>query len=148
MRTHPTFSLSGLLLHFGVYDLSCLPTTLNYTKSLVLNDLSMAQFIETFLPNISLQERKDPSISPFYADLEKMRGKLPSALFTVGTEDCLMDDTVMMGTKWLMAGGEAVVKIYPGACHGFLKFDPHALAPVKVAKDDITTYIRGIMSKY
>ena len=26
----------------------------------------------------------------------------------------------MMGCKWLMAGGEAVVKIYEGAPHGFI----------------------------
>jgi acetyl esterase/lipase len=108
----------------------------------------MARFIETFLPNTSLQERKDPAISPFYEDLERKRGMLPSVLFTVGTEDCLMDDTVMMGTKWLMAGGEAVIKIYPGACHGFIVFDPDVLAPAKAVRDDSAMYIREIMNRY
>ena len=51
-------------------------------------------------------------ISPFFADLTKM--KLPPALFTCGTQDCLLDDSVMMSAKWLMSGAEAILKIYPG----------------------------------
>ena len=33
-----------------------------------------------------------------------------------------MDDTMFMSTKWVMAGGEAVVKIVPGAPHGYIMF--------------------------
>jgi len=64
------------------------------------------------------EEKRHPSVSPLYADLEPLRGKLPPALFTCGTEDCLLDDTMFMSTKWLMAGGEAFVKFIPGAPHG------------------------------
>jgi len=63
-----------------------------------------------------------PSISPYYENLEQFRGRLPHALFTCGTEDPLLDDSVMMATRWLMAGGEACLKIYSGAPHGFLGF--------------------------
>lgn len=75
---------------------------------------------------MSLEEKKSPSVSPFYEDLTKFRGRLPSALFTCGTVDPLLEDTMFMGTKWLMSGGEAVVKIYTGAAHGFIAF-PHEM---------------------
>jgi len=80
----------------------------------------MSRFTDTFLPNTTTAERKDPKISPFYEDLEAFRGRLPRALFTCGSADPLLDDTVMMGCKWLMAGGEAIVKIYEGAPHAFI----------------------------
>jgi len=51
-------------------------------------------------------------ISPFFADLNSM--KLPSALFVVGTLDCLLDDSVFMSAKWRMSGAESLLKIYPG----------------------------------
>jgi len=66
--------------------------------------------------------RRSPEVSPFYADLSGFRGRLPPALFTCGTEDPLLDDSVMMGTKWMAAGGEAVVRIFTGAPHGFILF--------------------------
>jgi len=52
-------------------------------------------------------------ISPFWADFSKI-GKLPPTLFTCGTLDCLLDDSVFMSTKWGMSGAESVLKIYPG----------------------------------
>ena len=72
-----------------------------------------------FLPGLDPAQRKDPSISPFYADLSKFKGKLPAALFTVGTEDCLLEDSVMMSVRWQMAGAETVLKLVPGAPHGY-----------------------------
>ena len=44
---------------------------------------------------------------------------LPPAFFQCGTEDIFLDDTVVMSCKWVMAGGESIVKFYPGAPHGF-----------------------------
>lgn len=40
--------------------------------------------------------------------------KCPPAIFTCGTLDPLLDDSVMMATKWTMSGAEAVLKLYPG----------------------------------
>jgi acetyl esterase/lipase len=65
---------------------------------------------------------KSPSVSPYYASLEEFRGRLPHALFTCGTDDPLLDDSVNMGVKWQMSGGKAVIKIYPGAPHAFIGF--------------------------
>lgn len=113
----PEFSFKGLLLHFGCYDMSgFLPMVVHHEKALVIDYDVMQQYIDALLPNTSPTDRRDPSISPFFADI---RGKkLPPALFTCGSEDPLLDDTVFMGAKWAMWGNESIVKIYNGAPHG------------------------------
>lgn len=118
------FRFKGLLLHFGCYSMIWTPYVYNFQRSdiLVLDRDLMDHFINVFLPGMTDEQKRDPSISPFYADLEPLRGKLPPALFTCGTEDCLLDDTMFMSAKWLMGGGEAVVKIVPGAPHGYIMF--------------------------
>ncbi len=60
------------------------------------------------------------------------------ALFTCGTSDLLLDDTVMMSCKWLMAGGKAIVKIYEGAPHGFSAFRGLSDAADQLAVDTKT----------
>jgi len=82
----------------------------------------MAKYIEAFVSNSSIADRRDPAISPLYANLGKWRGRLPPALFTCGTEDPLLDDSVFMSAKWQMAGAEAVLRVYEGAPHGFISF--------------------------
>lgn len=47
---------------------------------------------------------------------------LPPALCLCGTEDALLDYTLLMGTKWMIAGEEAIVKSYLGAPHAFTTF--------------------------
>ena len=67
--------------------------------------------------------------------------KLPPALFTVGTEDPLLDDSVLMSAKWAMSGAESILKVYPGAPHGFIYFPPAASETVKQGTDDIITFL-------
>ncbi|KIX10178.1 uncharacterized protein Z518_01259 [Rhinocladiella mackenziei CBS 650.93] len=121
---YASFRLKGLLLHFGCYSMVWMPRVYHFKRPevLVLDRNLMDHFVEAFAPGITEEQKRDPSISPLYADLEPLRGKLPPALFTCGTEDCLLDDTMFMSTKWLMAGGEAVIKILPGAPHGYIIF--------------------------
>jgi acetyl esterase len=56
----------------------------------------------------------DPDVSPLYADL---RGLCP-ALFTVGTCDRLLDDSVFMAARWELAGNESALAVYPDGPHG------------------------------
>jgi acetyl esterase len=63
-------------------------------------------------------EKRAPHISPLYADV---RGLCP-ALFTVGTKDALLDDSLFMHARWIAAGNRGELDIYPGACHGFIAF--------------------------
>ena len=118
------FAFKGLLLHFGAYSMTWLPQVYNFDPSpvLVLDRDLMDHYIEVFLPGMSEAQKKDPKVSPLYADLEKLRGRLPPALFTCGTGDCLLDDTLFMSVKWMAAGGEAKVKIVPGVPHGFIMY--------------------------
>ena len=67
--------------------------------------------------------------------------KLPSALFTCGTSDCLLDDSVLMSAKWSMAGAESILKIYPGAPHGFVFFPPGGTEETQKALGDIVMYM-------
>jgi acetyl esterase/lipase len=50
---------------------------------------------------------------------------MPTALFSCGTLDPLLDDTLFMATRWQAAGSPAQLAIYPGAPHEFLNLrDP------------------------
>ncbi|TVY64334.1 AB hydrolase superfamily protein B1A11.02 [Lachnellula suecica] len=148
LKVIPDFKLSGLLLHFGSYDLSGLPQYYHLTTNVpILPQSTSSRFFEAFMPNMTEDQKKSPSVSPFYEDLSKFRERLPSALFTCGTVDPLLDDSVMMGTKWLMAGGEAIVKIYTGGPHGFIGFPPAVLKESGEALMDTKTYIEDCMAK-
>jgi acetyl esterase/lipase len=50
-----------------------------------------------------------------YADLPG----LPPAIFTVGTDDLLLDDSLFLSARWIAAGNPAELATYPGAAHGF-----------------------------
>jgi acetyl esterase/lipase len=147
MKVLPRLSLTGLLLHFGCYDLTVLPQVYNFKKHLVLDQKINQEFLKAFLPGMTTEQKKHPSVSPYYEDLVPFRGKLPSALFICGTEDPLLDDSVSMCTKWMISGGDAILKIYPGACHGFIGFHPDALPETGKALEDMKTYIQDCMAK-
>ena len=59
-----------------------------------------------------------PDVSPLYADLKG----LCAALFSVGTKDALLDDTLFMHARWVAAGNEAELAVYPGGIHAFNAF--------------------------
>jgi len=89
----------------------------------------MQQFYNAFLPAVT--DRCVPDISPLYADL---KGLCP-ALFSVGTRDALLDDTLFMHARWVAAGNPAELAIYPGGAHGFTLF-PNRLSQEASARMD------------
>lgn len=143
-KRYSGFSFQGLLLHFGCYDLTLTPQAYNFKKRvpLVLELDIIREFLKAFLPGKSMEEMKHPSISPLYADLTNL--KLPAALFTCGTEDSLLDDTIFMSTKWMASAGEAVVKILPGAPHAYIGFPPDQL---EVAREGMAIAVEFMTSK-
>ncbi|KAF2181809.1 alpha/beta-hydrolase [Zopfia rhizophila CBS 207.26] len=142
----PSFAFKGLLLHFGCYDLSgFLPMVEHHEKVLIIDHDVMSKYIEVLLPNTTPMERRHPSISPFFADI---RGKkLPPALFTCGSEDPLLDDTVFMGAKWQAWGNVAYVKIYNGAPHGFIQYPPGSFDEVQQGLDDTEEFVKGCLAQ-
>lgn len=135
------------MLNFGAYDLTgFLPQAHHFDKPLILNYDTMKKFQEAFLPNTDEAARRDPAVSPFYADLKKItvqskHDTLPPALFTCGTEDCLLEDTMFMSTKWMMAGADARVKLYPGAPHAFILFSPDISDAAAEAYVDVKEFL-------
>ncbi|MGQ0848492.1 MAG: alpha/beta hydrolase [Actinomycetota bacterium] len=103
----------GANLVYGAYDLRCTPSARHWgERNLVLN----TPIIEWFTNNFVRPElREDPDVSPLLAELDR----LPPALFTVGTEDPLIDDSLFMHARWVTAGNQAELAVYPGGCHAF-----------------------------
>jgi acetyl esterase len=116
LRGEVDFAAANLV--YGAYDLSGTPSRRAYDDALVLTDPGMDWFTENFLPGLDHETRRDPAISPLYADL---RG-LPPALFTVGTLDPLLDDSLFMAARWESAGNEAELRVYEDGVHGFNAF--------------------------
>ena len=141
-KKYSSFAFKGLVLHFGAYDLTWTPQAYNFQKPipLVLDLDLMINFSKACMPGWSLEQKKHPSVSPLYANLYGL--KLPSALFTCGTEDCLLDDTIFMSTKWMMAGGETIVKIVPGGAHGYIMFPENSHPAPKEGMDATRQYIK------
>ena len=111
------FAAANLL--YGVFDLAMTPSLRSWgERALVLSTPIMEHFFTMFLPGMDDDARRDPDISPLYADLHDM----PPALFTVGTQDPLLDDTLFMEARWRAAGGRTELAILPEAVHAYNMF--------------------------
>jgi len=104
-------------LAYGNYDSSMTPSQmLAPDRGILVGKLSIRKFCEAYLPKGV--DPRNPDVSALYADLKGM----PRAIFTVGTIDPLLDDTLFMYSRWIAAGNEAELAIYPGAPHAFNSF--------------------------
>ena len=114
---HGYSGFRGANIVYGAFDLSMTPSQRQFGNTrLVLRTIDMQQFYNAFLPTVT--DRRLPDISPLYADLKD----LCPALFSVGTKDALLDDTLFMHARWVAASNEAELAIYPGGAHGFTLF--------------------------
>jgi acetyl esterase/lipase len=125
---HGYTGFRGANLVYGAFDLGMTPSQRQFGDTrLILRTVDMQQFYNAFLPTIA--DRRVPDISPLYAELS---GLCP-ALFTVGTKDALLDDTLFMHARWVAAGNPAELAIYPGGAHGFTLF-PNDLSTAAAAR--------------
>jgi acetyl esterase/lipase len=135
--------VAGVNLVFGVFDLSNTPSQLGSRPSDVRDILTDdgGDFLrECYVPGRSVREVRSADCSPLFADLTG----LPPALFTVGTADHLLDDSLFLASRWQVWGNEAELAIYPDCIHGFTAF-PLELA--KRANERIDSFIDHCFSK-
>lgn len=106
----------GADLLFGVYDLSLTPSQRNSGRRPIMGGEGLEHMSQQFVSGASREERRmNPDISPLYAELHDM----PPALFSVGTLDPLLDDSLFMAARWAAAGNYAALDVYPESPHGF-----------------------------
>lgn len=119
MRDRHRFTgFRGLCLAYGLYDLTGVPSQTRFDhRNLTLNSKLIDWFIDQFVPETP---RRDPDVSPLYADLSG----LPPALMTVGTFDPLLDHSLFLYVRWAAAANRSRLAVCPGGLHGFLLLEP------------------------
>ena len=114
-----TGAFAAANLVFGVFDVALSPSARLWgDRNLILSTPIMEWFSSLFTPGMSDEARRDPAVSPLYARLDDM----PPALFTVGTLDPLLDDSLFMAARWQAAGNRAELRVFPECPHGFIRF--------------------------
>jgi acetyl esterase len=95
---HGLTPFSGANLFAGCYDLSLTPSVVRWgDEKLILNTRDVRMFADHFCgPDAN---RRDPGISPLYAD------------------------TLFMASRWAAANNRTELAVWPGGCHVFIRFD-------------------------
>jgi acetyl esterase len=126
-----TGAFGAAVFQYGCFDLSMTPSQRLWgERNLVLSEPIITWFADNFLGDRDREQRRDPDISPLYADLSGM----PPAMFTVGTQDPLLDDTLFMEARWRAAGHATELRVWPEAPHGFLSL-PMSVADVALGAE-------------
>jgi acetyl esterase/lipase len=84
------------------------------------------------------RERRSPEVSPLFAELHD----LPPALFSCGTLDPLLDDSLFMEARWRAAGNEATLSLWAEGVHGFVFF-PLELEIARRSNAEQIAFLRG-----
>jgi acetyl esterase/lipase len=137
-----TGAFGAAVLQYGCFDLSMTPSQRLWgERNLVLSGPIMTWFSDQFLPTHDREQRRDPDISPLFADLSGM----PPAIFTIGTADPLLDDSLFMEARWRQAGHPTELRIWPEAPHGFVSL-PMSVADVALdAEHDFLRRTLGVV---
>ena len=110
--------VAGANLVCGVHDWGRNPSHLGLRGTDgpdLLSPEGISFFTDAYLPGRTDEERRDPAVSPAFADLHG----LPPALLSVGTSDHLLDDTLLLASRWSAAGGDVELFVGPDLPHGF-----------------------------
>ena len=119
--TRTRLKFCGANLAYGCFDLGMSASQREWgSRQLIISTPTIRWHIDQLLPGVDDDGRRDPSISPLFADLTGM----PPALLTVGTEDPLLGDSIEIAAKW----PDAELDVYPGGFHAFDLF------PLRIAE--------------
>lgn len=131
---HDYAGFAGAVLVYAVLDLGLTPSAREFgTRPLVLTTALCEWFADAYADGADVT---DPDVSPLHADLSDF----PPSLLVIGTNDPLLDDSLIMASRLTDAGGEATLHIETGAAHGFTS----ALSPASDrARGVIHDWIRG-----
>ncbi len=122
--------IKAAVLRYGCYDFSGTPSVRNADSSaLILHGPTLASGLASLTPGLDETARKDPALSPLYADL---RG-LPPALLVAGGADPLRDDSVILAEKWAAIGGVVDLWRVPEAPHAFDRLSTRVAAQTGAA---------------
>lgn len=114
LRDQALLPFGAALLSYGVYDLAGTPGRLAGSRG-----ADVAALAQITLDTVDPRVLRHPRWSPLHADLSG----LPPARFVCGTDDGLLEDTVMMAARWdlvaevereLVAGAEHAFTLLPG----------------------------------
>ena len=126
-----TDAFGAAVLQYGAFDLSMTPSQRLWgNRNLVLSEPIINWFGDQFLGDRDREQRRDPDISPLYGDLSGM----PPAVFTVGTQDALLDDTLFMEARWRAADHVTELNVWAEAPHGFVSL-PMSVADVALSAE-------------
>ncbi len=129
---HGMAPFMGSVLTSGCFDLRLTPSVRQWGETpLVLNTRDIVRFVDHYLAGGG-GSVEDPDVSPLLANLSA----LPPALFIVGTQDALLDDTLFMSARWIAAGNAAELMVMPGGCHVFPRFPGSAGVAANARIDD------------
>ncbi|MCH7844527.1 MAG: alpha/beta hydrolase [Acidobacteria bacterium] len=127
---HGFTDFAGAVFVYGFFDLSLTPSVRNWGKRpLVANTNGLRWFAETYAAGADVA---DPDLSPLHADLTG----LPPTLIVVGTQDPLLDDSLIMGARLVAAGSDVELHVATGAAHGFTSSSIPASERAKTAIQD------------
>ena len=111
----------GANLVFGVHDWGRSPSQRGIRPSAgpdILDPEGIQFFVDCYVPGLTDDERRDPAISPAFADL----GGLPPLLCSVGSADHLVDDTLLLASRAAAANTPVDLFVAPDMPHGFGAF--------------------------
>jgi acetyl esterase/lipase len=133
--------LAGLNLVFGWYDVNGTPSQWgNGGHPDMLDAANLRFMVDSFTPGMDENERRDPDISPLFADLSG----LPPCLVSVGTYDHLRDDSLFLAPRLAAAGVDVELQVYPDSPHGYQGL-PTKMAEASARRTD--AWLTRVMSE-
>jgi acetyl esterase/lipase len=113
------------LLNYGIYDLSGSEAFRRAPHdTLIFHGPTMLACLHKLTEERSDEERRDPAISPAFADLKG----LPPVLMVSGAADPLIDESRKLHARWQAANGNSELLVVPEAPHAFNRL------PIAVAR--------------